>query len=74
MLQGVAEIVSLRYKQVAEDTLTTVRKQESSLKRFKKLRGGDGNQEAEGQTETDKMICSQLFLDVQVLYATHLLL
>ncbi|PRW51049.1 conserved oligomeric Golgi complex subunit 2 [Chlorella sorokiniana] len=54
--------VSSRYLHLADDTLSTVRKTESSLKRLKaRQQGGEGG----AATDTDKMIELQLFLDVQ---------
>lgn len=49
----VVEVVNGRYKQLSEELLTTVRKTESSLKRLKKNRPGDG---AEGGGYTRNML------------------
>ncbi|EFN56656.1 hypothetical protein CHLNCDRAFT_57543 [Chlorella variabilis] len=54
--------VSGRYLHLAADTLSTVRKTESSLKRLKaRQQGGEGG----AAPDTDKMIGQQLLLDVQ---------
>ncbi len=63
----VADTITERYQSVVDDTLTTVRKTESSLKRLKGRRGGVGETEGgEGAASTDQMLCKQLLLDVQV--------
>lgn len=60
---AVAAGVSARYLHLADDTLSTVRKTESSLKRLKaRQQGGEGGA---ALADTDKMIALQLFLDVQ---------
>ncbi|KAL4443325.1 hypothetical protein ABPG75_011062 [Micractinium tetrahymenae] len=60
---AVAAGVSARYLHLADDTLSTVRKTESSLKRLKaRQQGGEGGA---APADTDKMIALQLFLDVQ---------
>ncbi|PSC75738.1 conserved oligomeric Golgi complex subunit 2 [Micractinium conductrix] len=59
---AVAAGVGARYLHLADDTLSTVRKTESSLKRLKaRQQGGEGG----AAPDTDKMIALQLFLDVQ---------
>lgn len=61
--------VTQRYQGVVDDTLTTVRRTESSLKRLKTRRATDntgGDAAAGDGNTTDKMISRQLFLDVQV--------
>lgn len=63
-MQAVADALTARYVAVVDETLTTVRKTEMSLKRLKGRRGG-GEAEGEGTT-TDQMLCRQLLLDVQV--------
>ena len=63
-MQAVAVTLTARYVAVVDETLTTVRKTEMSLKRLKGRRGG-GDAEGEGST-TDQMLCRQLLLDVQV--------
>lgn len=69
LTKAVVAGISARYQQLAEDTLDTVRKTESSLKRLK-TRQKAGATEAEGSNagpaaDTDKMIAMQLVLDVQ---------
>ncbi|KAL4420915.1 hypothetical protein ABPG77_001256 [Micractinium sp. CCAP 211/92] len=60
---AVAAGVSSRYLHLADDTLSTVRKTESSLKRLKARQ--QGTEGGAAPADTDKMIALQLFLDVQ---------
>jgi hypothetical protein len=66
LVQAVAEQVTARYEEMANDLVNTIRKTELSLKR---LKGRRDNKAAAGAqagevTDTDK-ICHQLLLDVQ---------
>lgn len=64
VVQGIAA----RYQQLAEDTLSTVRKTEDSLRRLKyrKVATPEGGEtEGAAPMDTDKLISMQLFLDVQ---------
>ncbi|MEW5318940.1 MAG: hypothetical protein WDW38_010122 [Sanguina aurantia] len=58
----VVRVVNGRYRQLSEELLSTVRKTESSLKRLKKSRPGEG---AEGAMADSDKIALQLHLDVQ---------
>lgn len=67
--ESAAEGIAVRYQQLAEDTLSTVRKTEDSLRRLKSRKtatpeGGDADGEGTGSLDTDKLIAMQLFLDV----------
>ena len=64
VLDGVVE----RYRHLAHDTLSTVRKTESSLKRLKSRKGGAGEGAADGSIGalgTDELIAMQLALDIE---------
>eukprot|EP00200_Dunaliella_tertiolecta_P002070 CAMPEP_0202343412 /NCGR_PEP_ID=MMETSP1126-20121109/3543_1 /ASSEMBLY_ACC=CAM_ASM_000457 /TAXON_ID=3047 /ORGANISM="Dunaliella tertiolecta, Strain CCMP1320" /LENGTH=1109 /DNA_ID=CAMNT_0048934475 /DNA_START=46 /DNA_END=3376 /DNA_ORIENTATION=- len=62
---AVVDAVTVRYKELAVELLTTVRKTESSLKRLKKARPGETEGgEGGGMSDSDK-ITLQLYLDVQ---------
>ena len=58
--------VAASFAAAAGDTLATLRRTESSLRRLKKTRAGDGGAgEAAGLSDTDK-VGRQLALDAQV--------
>jgi hypothetical protein len=73
LARAVVAGVAGRYCQLAEDTLATVRKTESSLRRLKSRKAPGAGGEGEGEAAaagaaaqgTDQMISLQLFLDVQ---------
>ncbi|GBF98792.1 hypothetical protein Rsub_11374 [Raphidocelis subcapitata] len=67
---AVFDSVNARYRQLAEELLSGVRKTESSLKRLKKGRpggadGGGGGDSAGSEMSDSEKICLQLFLDAQ---------
>eukprot|EP00775_Hariotina_reticulata_P012760 gene12760-12889_t len=68
--RDVIDNINIRYNSLAEELLTTVKKTESSLKRLKKTRPGEGPDAAVAtaaggpMSDSDK-ICMQLFLDVE---------
>lgn len=70
LARAVVDGVALRYHKVASDTLSTVRKTESSLRRLKSRKGagpageGEASVASSAVPDTDKMIELQLALDV----------
>jgi len=68
LVATVTQTVTERYKVMANDLVTTVRKTESSLKRLKGRKAGAADDPTKGGkaeiSDTDK-ICHQLLLDVQ---------